>query len=223
MKKTIAILTPIFSFVFIIAVGVYLLSSFSKGGYSYLCSSVFPDNISVKGGSVKIDGITGNSALTFRDYEYYFEDNKLYIKLRYGLHSKDYPNASFYIDINEDNARKVEGIYFTNGKIKKPVWSTKYTVKSTMNDDREKFEKAEKILLEKLEYLALENNSKLRVCYEYSIISNDEKDTYMLLPIQRLSDSAIISNYLLNIKTSEIYEGNFDIEYMELIFNKKIN
>jgi len=44
----------------------------------------------------------------------------------------------------------------------------------------------------------------------------------MLLPIQRLSDSAIISNYLLNTNTLEIYEGDFDVEQMELIFQQKV-
>ena len=220
MKKS--IIATLIAISLVMTVAFMLYNAFANSSL-YPCKSILPQNISVVGNNVKTDGLTGNSAYVFRDYEYYFENNKLYIKLRYSLYSKNIPNASgyFYVDITDENISKVDGIYFTNGKSKKPIWSPKHTIISTMNDDREKFEEAGRILLDKLEKYALESSHKLRVCYEYSIISNEGKDTYMLLPIQQLSDHTIISNYLLNTNTSEIYEGDFDVEQMELIFGEK--
>lgn len=92
-----------------------------------------------------------------------------------------------------------------------------------MQVDEYKFLAAQKIILEKTGNLESENNSKLRVCYKESISDNVTNNTYMLLDLQRLSDYNIIGNYLLNINTLEIYEGNFDIDKVELVFNKKIN
>jgi len=220
MKKTIIILLSIPLIVFT-AIGIYLYNIFFVGGY--LCDSIFPENISVKGNTVKIDGITGNSALTFRDHEYFIEGNKLYIKLRYVLVSKFYPDGKFNININDANLSEIECIYFTNKKNKKMVWSTKYIINNTMQVDEYKFLAAQEIILEKTGNLESENNSKLRVCYEESISDNVTNNTYMLLDLQRLSDYSIIGNYLLNINTLEIYEGNFDIDKVELVFNKKIN
>lgn len=116
MKKAIIILLSIL-FIAFTAIGIYLYNIFFVGGY--LCDSIFPENISVDANTVKIDGITGNSALTFRDYEYFIEGNKLYIKLRYVLISKFYSNGKFNININDANLSEIECIYFTNKKKQK--------------------------------------------------------------------------------------------------------
>jgi len=119
MKKNYLKLTIGLILITIIAVVLYGVYGLYAGNPRV--QGLYLDQIAVTNDQVDLRGGSAGSADLYKDYQYSFRGEDLYIMINYALRVKDHPTADFNIRIKDDFS-KIKRVYLTDGEDEKQIW-----------------------------------------------------------------------------------------------------